>query len=219
MAYNHDYIEDLALFASTGDAALDAVQLALNTIDASDLPDGALDTQHFSVNWLVGVAGTLEYWAGITTVDEALHTVSTWPPVYAEWQPGNTISLGTPWDQNGDYGALEIFGNAQLTYVASGAATTSVVMAIAVQQSGSWSIIPNTVRVYSTDDHIVASNGEAYLDMPVHTVLFDGDLASSADVTGVRLVWGIRGGGGSTLAYIGAYNLTVIAQRTGDLGV
>lgn len=221
MAYNHDYIEDLALFVSEVTTLFGDVEDALNDIDIADIPREVFDTQHFSENWALGYADSEEDASGQFVVDDTSHAVSSWPPVYSEWAAGLSHDMSAmPWDQSGPYQALEVFANANLAQVTGVSASppTRFLMAIAVRQGATWTIVPRTVRAFSVPDHKVSSGGITYMDMPVHTVLRQGDLALSADVNAVRVVWGVHNGSGSTVCYVGGRSMAVLQKRTGNLG-
>lgn len=224
MSYSMTYLDDLQPFATAVEDEFLALQLSLNTIDATELPRGALDTQHFSTNHVVG---DWDAWTGtaLVTADEALgHIYATWPPVLTEWQTLTTRSI-TSWNGGlDDHNLMHITVNANLAFVedVESEPLPLVLIGIAVEQGGVYRMIDRTVRPFSINDRRLSftapTTRRSDLDLNTSTMLRGADLPGAGPVTGIAVYFTIAGGPGTTAtAVIESFHASYKTLRVGDL--
>lgn len=224
--YSLSYLDDLEPYVASLQTEFEKVENYINDIDASSLPRGSMDTQHFATNVVVGGFGTASLNTVVTADEVAGQQYSNWPPMtsFGEWLEILEIT-GLNWDVTGDYNIMHVSGNANLSRVIGlkNEPAPRVLFAIGIERGGFWQIVPHTVRPFSVNDRRLSYTStvrRSDIDMSVSTMFQEGTLPTNTFgdiVTGLRLYITIAGGNGTGTAKVDAANLSWKTLRTGAL--
>ena len=223
MPYNANTFEELDSFEKIQDE-LEAVALALNIVDILELPDKALDTQHFAQG-VAGVWGTVSRTSDLTIVEPAYTYNDTWPPPDMSGWADIVVKTGITWDPLGEYEVLHVKFNASLYSMSEPpgdpypGSEYYFVVALAVEQGGVYRIVPVTVRPFSIKDRKISNTDVLFLDLAVSTMLHTATLPSTGPVTKLKAVGAIHGGSGVSISVLDVAHITWKSLKTGDLGV
>ena len=226
MPYEYTYLEDRDLLAQFEQEQEDAA-LALSSVRAADLPDGAFNAFQIEDIVVDGRSAEESHAGGTHTYDATADTCAyttygldgltdravVGAPATGSYS-GPSSQLTVSWNPTGTQACALVLANIEIKRaVELGTDDDEAVMfCVQVRQGGSWLTVEESERFFSFKDHyLVAQPSDLDSDFPIFTLLDEASLpGGAAAVTGVRLCIAIKSTSSSCEVTLDRWNMSFI---------